>query len=419
MDWNLKMFGPTLALTMVGLASSGYAATRDESTKTSQQIGIEACDPIPPAPCYSIDVTPECEYCLGPENVAGNPAVRPFTCNGDFVFTVAGLFWNAHEDGLAFAVENNVTGSVDSDLNPQANTLVAAKYLNPDFKWNWGWKLGFGYDSTHDGWDFGVLWTHYNGKAKNDADADTENNLVLLPLFSDFVAQTGVPVLQASQITANWRLKLDVVDLELGREFWNSKYVTLRPHAGLRILWVNQDYNLLHRGLSWSDGANDDRYNGHVEMENDFRGVGIIGGLDSVWNIGRGFAFFGNVSMGLIYGRFSVSQDEDIVTATSEALHTEILELKDHFRATKATTDLALGFQYSTMFDDCKYNLTIGLAWEHHMFFNQNQLWRVSRVDVTTDSPAGLPNPNGENTFIQTRGDLSTQGWTLSARLEF
>lgn len=413
MNWNLKMFGQTVAFTM---AASSIVA----SGKTGQEMGMEACQPTPPAPCYSID-TPPCDYCFGPENVSGNPAVRPYTCDGDYVFTIAGFCWNAHEDGLGFAIENNASASASNPINRNPNVLIHAEVINPNFKWDLGWKLGFGYNSTRSGWDIGAVWTSYDGKAKANPEADRDDNKVLLPLYSDFVAGGSPnPILMASSINAHWKLKLNMVDLELGREFWNSKYLTIRPHAGLRFLWIDQTYKIEHRGQSWGpialpqiSGLND-----FSSMHNHFKGIGVRAGIDTQWLLGNGWSLFGNAAYSLIYGRFNIGQCEYVREALAPFDRIDILETEDHYRSTKAATDLALGVQYSTMFNDCKNSFQLSLAWEHHLFFNQNQLWRVNRVGVFSTA-SNIPNNAGENIFIKGRGDLSTQGWTLTARFEF
>ena len=80
--------------------------------------------------------------------------------------------------------------------------------------------------------------------------------------------------------------------------------------------------------------------------------------------------------------------------------------------------DLDLGVQWFSLFCDCKYGLKIQLGWEQHLFFNQNQLFRV--VNKALLSTGGMPTVlSEENIYIQGRGPLSTQGWMLRATFEF
>ena len=150
-------------------------------------------------------------------------------------------------------------------------------------------------------------------------------------------------------------------------------------------------------------------------MRNDFRGIGARGGFNTIWNIGKGFALTGNTAISIVYGRFKVKHDEWNRQAVTPFGKTRVLETENHFRASRAMTDLDLGIQWSNPFGmQCQYNFIIGIAREHHMFFDQNQLWRVNRIGDNSMGQIA-----GENAYYQRRGDLDTQGWTLTLQFEF
>ncbi len=388
------------ALSLIGLTSALSAAKSD------------SCCTTPPAPCYPDE--PICAYCVGPDMV--NPSVRPKSCDGDWLVTLAGFYWNTHEDGLEFAIDNSVFVAADATgaQIEELNNLIDAEYKNPNFNWDFGFKAGLAYNTTHDGWDFGVLWTWYRGTASNHLEAETDDNHTLIPLWSVFgvdLQPSDNELLYATDIEAHWSMRLNLVDVELGREFWVSKYVTFRPHIGIRVASIDQTYRLNHKGGVWSRQPSD--LNNEVNMKNDFWGVGARGGFNTVWNFGHGFAFKADTAISIIYGRFKVKHDEWNRVAISPHGKTRLLETEDHFRTSRAMTDLALGLQWATPFGkECQYGFTIGIAWEHHMFFDQNQLWRVNCF-------LSEQNDGGEEFYYQRRGDLDTQGWTLTIQFEF
>jgi len=243
------------------------------------------CPPSTPAACYIEDCG--CTYCYGPENTAGNPAVRPRTCDGDFVIEIAGFYWNAHQDGMEYAIENQVPTPPIDPIDPNSlqllNNLINAEYKTPDFGWDFGFKAGIGYNSACDGWDFGITWTWYQGKANDQVEVERSDNQSLLPLWSAFFPNQAAP-LYAIDIETHWKLELNLIDLELGREFWTSKYVTLRPHLGLRLASLKQNYEIQHKGGSWQENTFtvSPALNNQVDLDNNFKGVGIRAGLDSV-----------------------------------------------------------------------------------------------------------------------------------------
>ena len=89
------------------------------------------------------------------------------------------------------------------------------------------------------------------------------------------------------------------------------------------------------------------------------------------------------------------------------------------FRACKAITDLILGVRYQRVCGNCNL-LTVGLDYEHHLFFAQNQLRNLSPgIAGKSGNPAGLTGFNMDRFTQSNRGDLSIQGWTLALRLDF
>ncbi|MDN3507282.1 MAG: Lpg1974 family pore-forming outer membrane protein [Simkaniaceae bacterium] len=411
---NKKYLIPFAALSVLGM-------TNVEAARGNQ----DNCAPEAPATCYADDCK-HC-YCLGPENYGVNAPVCPKTCNGDLMITVEGFYWNSHQDGMEYAIDNRVTNPINANNPPTTadiqtlNNLIDAEYETPNFKWDWGFKAGIGYCTTCDGWDIGVLWTWYRGKANDHIEAEADDNHTLLPLWSAFAPAQG-SVLYATDIETNWKLQLNLIDIELGRNFWTSKYLAIRPFVGIRIAYIDQSFEIQHKGGSWSERtstAAQPAFNNEVDIDNDFKGVGLRAGLNSTWNLGCGWAIYGDLAASIVYGRFSIDHEEENRLATSPHDKTKVTEFDYSFRASRAILDLGLGLQWSTMFCDCQYGLTVALGWEHHLFFDQNQMWRVVRIGDTDAGFTNGSNNTGENVYHQRRGDLDTQGWTLKVAFGF
>lgn len=366
-----------------------------------------SCTPASPV-CHTTDNC-SCTYCLGPAKRIANAPVRPFTCNGDWEITLAGFYWKPDMEGLEFAVENLVR-DVDQSVN-----LIKATYETPNFKWDFGFKLGLAYNTTCDGWDIGVNWTYFVGRAHSLLDTRTESNHLLIPLWSDYALSTEGHLF-AEEIEANWKLHLNLIDLELGREYWVSPRLSMRPFVGLRIAFVEQDYHLNHRGGTWSDVAN--TLNNKVELDNDFNGVGLRSGFDLNWRLGCGWSVYSEFAAAIVYGQFDMHHDEKNQEAVSPFDKFHVAEVKDHFRASRAMVDLALGVQWYGLFCECQYGIGASLGWEQHILFHQNQLFRVRRLNVI-DRTISVPLFEGENGYTQAQGTLATGGWTLTVKFDF
>jgi hypothetical protein len=387
---------------------------------TASLLGVERppCVPPPPAVCYSSPVC-NCQYCLGPVKPQGNAPVGPRTCNGDLLIEVAGLYWNSHQEGLEYAVSNQVKVNVDSATSILgANNLVRAKLENPKFDWNFGYKIGLGYTTTCDSWDLGVYWTSYKGHADSNIQELPENNQTLITLWSDAELTRNLIHNIAYEIHTNWHLDLDLIDLELGREYWTSPRMTLRPHVGLRIAFIDQNYHIDHFGGSWTAIGNQPNYVNEVELNNDFHGVGIRAGLNLRWHLGCGWGVYNNFAGSIVYGRFDVDHNETNRRTQTPFSKTKILETSEGLRAARPMLDLDLGIQWTALICDCKYGLTAMFGWEEHLFFHQNQMRRVRRLvsgQTIVNGNAGTI----DNIYSQRRGNLDTQGWTFKLKFEF
>ena len=106
--------------------------------------------------------------------------------------------------------------------------------------------------------------------------------------------------------------QLNLVDIELGRNFWTSHYLAIRPHVGIRVAYLEQDYDIEHAGGNWGaiNASSVTGYswgpqtalNNSVHLDNDFKGVGLRSGLDSTWNLGCGWALYGDFAASIVYG---------------------------------------------------------------------------------------------------------------------
>ena len=326
------------------------------------------CNPQPPATCYADDCT-RC-YCLGPENIIANAPVNPRTCNGDLTITVAGLYWRGEQDGMEYAVDNEIIGTDSVTGNPQLTNLIDAKYKTPSFDWDFGFRVGLSYASPCDGWDIGILWTFFHEGAKSHVEAEFDDNHALLPLWSayQFPNAGNAPTLFASDIESFWKFDLHLIDIELGRQFWTSRKLSFRPHIGLRLAKLDQTFEIEYKGGSWNDPGLSINVNDLVDLDNDFKGIGIRSGFDTLWNFECGWGVYGRLALSVIYGKFDLDHDERIRDAQAPFTKNKILETKENFRASRASFDLGLGVQWTAMICKCQYGVTAQLGWEQHLF---------------------------------------------------
>lgn len=317
-----------------------------------------------------------------------NPSGRPHVRDGIDVFVTGDLLlWNAHENGLALAIKND-----DPDDSTPASE---AKVVNPDFDWSWGFRAGLGYNLPHDGWDLYLNWTYFYNRAHTTREAHDDEEL--FTTWSPPINDIGA----VAKMKSHWKLQLNMLDLEMGREFFVSKFLTLRPFMGLRTAWIRQK-NELH----YKTGLNSSRFDlppnsvEEIGMRSKYWGLGVRSGFNTLWGLGAGFSIYGDASISLLYGLFTNKFEDEVAERQVYDIDT------DHFRVSRAITDLALGVRWDRNFcDDC-FHLGIKAGWEHHYFFGMNTF-----SHFTDDVVPG--------TFVNNNGDLTLQGWTLAVRMDF
>lgn len=327
-----------------------------------------------------------------------NPNGRPQVRNGtDVFFTADFLYWIANEGGLGYVVKNNDNiGYVNS-----------GKLVSPHFKYEPGFRIGVGYNLPHDGWDIYADWTWLISRADRRISASSGENLY--PTFMNIqeIDTTGAlsSNLVVNSASANWKVHLNVIDLELGRQFFVSKWLTMRPHFGLRTAWVNQTYKLNYKGnfnLVHPSFILDTSGKLSADDKCKFWGIGLRGGLNNQWGLGSGFSLYGDLAFSLLFGRFHINEEENFSGTVSGT----VFDWKDKYTACRAIADLAAGLRWGQYFDRDHFYFRLQAGWEQHMFFSQNQFDRV--VD---DFSPGIT--------ISNQGDLTYNGLTVSARFDF
>ncbi|MBS0620553.1 MAG: hypothetical protein JSS61_03735 [Verrucomicrobia bacterium] len=305
-----------------------------------------------------------------PEMVV-NTAARPILKDAvDLWFFGDALIWQAQEENLSYVYKEG------SDDHTRIDT--------PRFSWNWGFRVGAGYNTPYDGWDINSSWTHIRNNAHGTRRAGDD---LLVPVWTTVGHLfPGSP----TRAHCHWLATLNQFDLDLGREFFVGRHITLRPHMGLRTTWIAQEDK-----ITYSSATNSQE----VKLKEDFWGFGFLAGLDTDWRLGAGFSIYGNAGLAALLGYFALHQ-------RAELNEVDIWSQRKSCRTGKAILDLAMGFKWVGKFCNERFGVTLRAGYEYHLYFNQNQFFQ-SNGSGTME----LFNPIG--------GDLTYQGATCSLQFDF
>lgn len=316
------------------------------------------------------------------------PPVAPAVNNGADVFLTADfIYWKAHQNGLEYAASgynNDWPGAPVAGAQVDTGTVKDART-----RWEPGFKVGLGLEFEHDGWDLYAQYTWLAPQSHShdgNSITDTDTTYVVEPLLaSGALADSAL-----TSASSSWRLHYNVIDLELGRNFFLSRFLTMRPHFGLKSAWLNQRFNVEYNYATALGSFVQDQ----VNQKQRSWGLGIRAGLQPVWHFARCWGLYGDFAMSAMYTYFKDKLHEEAYTAAG--VETDYREQRRSFHDVTPVLELGLGLTYMGWFYDEAYMFEVKAGWEEQVWFDTNHFL------------AGT-----------TQGNLTTEGFTLKVGFHF
>ena len=323
------------------------------------------------------------------------------------------LWWYGEISNLSYAIKREVrlTGS---ETAPTQTAIVPIRKEEFDWDWNPGVRIGLGVITSLDGWDVYANWTYYHTSERESetlapVDAVARGTPGTQMFTSPWFIQPNSQAYNA--ISARWGLDFNRVDLELGRNFWVSDELSVRPMAGVTGFWADLDFKVHANRLQMIGiGASTER----SDFNQDSWGAGLLAGLSSAWHLTRHFSLYGYLEMALTYGKQSIKRNASINTV--DQLGNPTLQyattLRDDRYYLQPFIDLGMGIRFENTFDSVRAMLDAG--WEFHSLLKFNQLFRGTRGRLSEND-----NSITHSDYPSTNGNLSLSGFVLKGRLEF
>lgn len=313
---------------------------------------------------------------MGIPNDSARPQKR--VCNVDCFADV--LYWHPSEfiDWAYVLVQQTNSGS--------------ATYKALSFEWELGFRAGVGYNMGHDRWDTQFYYTHYEADTSDSAHSSTGG------IYSAFLGnKTQSPLLPQTYQRAKikWNLNYNIFDWDLGRSYFVSKSLVLRPLVGLKGGWIDQSLhskwytdNLFDLGI---------RLGAKENLKNEFAGIGPKGGFTSKWILGKSsswfFSLFGDFSAAYLWGDWEVKDHFIDIYDQKDTVKVP----KRRFGSLVVQAFMGVGFDVNFRHDRSHFSCKAG--WEVQDWFDQYQIF-----------------DNGTGAHMN---DLILQGLTVDMRLDF
>ena len=223
------------------------------------------------------------------------------------------------------------------EILPQGNnTTGQGEVYHPRKKWNSGFKAGLGTVPCHDGWDVYGEYTWFHSKNSRSAEVPAPGGLLDNYWIVNLDDLGNINPFGFNSSSAKWTLNMNIVDLEIGRNFYISPRLMLRPFYGLKGTWQRQKMDVQFAGLD-----------GDFTSQNKIKnwGIGVRGGLDSSWHFTKSFSLIGDMALSGLYEYFKTTRFD---TDTSAGVFANQINLVEKSYLLKPVIEWSLGLKWET-----------------------------------------------------------------------
>jgi|GEM_PF-1254252 len=294
------------------------------------------------------------------------------------------LYWYAENPGFsAYAYEQKNPYMILATI-PQADIGCIVRL---DAKWDPGFRIGAGWNTDFDRWDVFVNWTWY----KNHSTESKSLNSLVAPSVVGFYPITFFDneINPFQNTSSSWQMLHNAIDLELGRAYYITKTLSLRPHLGLRCGLINQKSRTQFYNPLTSEEVIIENYVNHAK--NNYWGIGPRFGIHSQWHIASSsWSILAKASTSILLGETKAHfRDGYIDNAGNDLTHRDF---KDHVTQYVPNLQIFLGVDWGSCLDCDNYYLGVNAGWETNIYWNQYNVPMANQyVEV-----AGLPSHSSE-----------------------
>ncbi len=351
------------------------------------------------------------------------PAAGPRVTNGADLFVSANfIYWRMTQDGTDFAwtgTQTNSSRTLNHTPDGAYTNVPAGQVYSVGNDWAPGFKVGVGLDTAHDGWDVYADYTWVQFKNSNSVTAGPVDNI---GGYVDLVGSNGGP---RKTVASSMSLQYNKINLELGRNFYFSQYLTARPHAGVTGVWLNNTMRTTQTGAENTDLTSYISFGVPsstavvygFQVDNSVAknwGLGARVGLDFGWHFTKEWslysAFTGNAiwntystntythaTQGYVQNLTGLEQSEVVIGDPVNKTTTNYNDGSDASRV-NYVVEAELGLCWETFFYDDNYHFAAKVGWEMQDWINY----------MKTGNSLGF-----------TDADLMLQGLNVELRFDF
>lgn len=318
------------------------------------------------------------------------PCAGPRVKDGmDLYISVDFIYWTARLDTLTYAKtgRGSLLGSEE---------VKKGSVLSVDWSWDPGFKAGLGWNFCHGCWDMNLQYTWLYTNV-----GDKKRSSSLLPSYDILPFDLPQSLISFNRAHALFDLHYQVGDLELGRNYYVSRTLKLRPFIGVKGTWQKQDYKVHYDALPLAQL--NIFYNFRAKFDQSLWGLGMRGGLNTSWQFSKYIGLYGAMALSGVWLHYDIDRKDTFERVQSglqpqEATATTF-NVQDHLQVIKPVMEFGLGLRGEGYFFGGRYHLLAQAGWEC-------QIWPNQTVHASTRGQYD-------------RYDLSLHGFTGKIRFDF
>jgi len=318
-----------------------------------------------------------------------------------WTFDASFLYWNAASDGYDFVQSLNRTvqnNTVSAQLNGEAL---------PFNTWDPGFQVGVGYIfPQREQWSTRVGWTYFHTNSRRTVFPLEVSTASLIPNIIPFVMGSA-----ATEAKAHWQLNYNILDAELGKQFFVGRWFSFKPLIGLRGGWIWQNFHVDYAAIFRTTTAFflDTSFNCRQHLG----GVGPRIGSDLKWHATKNWSLLGNLSTSILWTSMHMTQNINgftFPTATTFLANQAV----ENYTFTRLRTNLEaqLGMEWETFYNRDCFRFSVSTLYTFSYWFGLNRL-----VNEIVARPNDNLTPGAVTIFNS--GDLQLQGLNVTFAFDF
>ena len=250
------------------------------------------------------------------------------------------IYWNTSLDTLTYA-------KTGFGVDPSAPHLKHGKIQPVNWGWDPGFKIGINWNFPHGCWDMILQYTWLDAQATG-----TTNSSTIACGFPTFFPTNHMEPIQRAH--AHFDLTYQLADLEIGRNYYVSRTLKLRPFVGLKGTWQRQNYD-----VSYISHTQKQFYDYHVTFDHKLWGLGARGGIHSSWHFSKVFSLYGNLALSSMWLNYDTSRKDSFAASDQPALDNVAIQGSPNL--IKPVLECDIGLRAETYYSNGRYHI-LGLT---------------------------------------------------------